>query len=285
MKEATCAEARRCNEVLGVDFKGWILTGDGERCDPLTVSDLYSRYLLRAEGLPQATTQRAFRALFKSQGLPDIIRVDNGAPFASMGPGGLSKLSVWWIGLGIKVEFSRASQKGIVRRWNTSNAIAQLIGNRFPALRGVGPEFEAGSGDFHARTLPDGALRVKRPAFRDAGRAPNHKMAGSAGWLAGNTSLRGAHCRGRDCQFPAKRAPPQPAVAGQSHEPMAASVRSLRRPWQKAKGNRQRLYRRRHARQPTQARPTTAPITHVDGSGTATGLARRKPMRRSSSDG
>lgn len=103
-------EARRCNEVLGVDFKGWFLTGDGERCDPLTVSDLYSRYLLRAEGLPQATTgwtQRAFRSLFKSQGLPEIIRVDNGAPFASMGPGGRSKLSVWWIGLGIKVEFSR----------------------------------------------------------------------------------------------------------------------------------------------------------------------------------
>ena len=103
-------EAKRCNEVLGVDFKGWFLTGDGARCDPLTVSDLYSRYLLRAEGLPQATTrwtQRAFRSLFKSQGLPDIIRVDNGAPFASMGPGGLSKLSVWWIGLGIKVEFSR----------------------------------------------------------------------------------------------------------------------------------------------------------------------------------
>ena len=103
-------EAERCNHVLGVDFKGWFLTGDGERCDPLTVSDLHSRYLLRAEGLPQATTrwtQQALRSLFRSQGLPEIIRVDNGAPFASMGPGGLSKLSVWWIGLGIEVQFSR----------------------------------------------------------------------------------------------------------------------------------------------------------------------------------
>jgi putative transposase len=95
---------------LGVDFKGWFLTGDGERCDPLTVTDLHSRYLMRVEGLPQATTQwtqRAFRGMFRQQGLPEIIRVDNGAPFASMGPGGLSKLSVWWIGLGIEVQFSR----------------------------------------------------------------------------------------------------------------------------------------------------------------------------------
>ena len=56
-----------CNHVFGVDFKGWFLTGDGERCDPLTVTDLYSRYLLQAAGLPQATTKwtmRAFRLLF-----------------------------------------------------------------------------------------------------------------------------------------------------------------------------------------------------------------------------
>jgi transposase InsO family protein len=102
--------AERCNHVLGVDFKGWFLTADGERCDPLTVTDLHSRYLMRVQGLPQATTRwtkQAFRAMFHREGLPEIIRVDNGAPFASMGPGGLSRLSVWWIGLGIEVEFSR----------------------------------------------------------------------------------------------------------------------------------------------------------------------------------
>jgi transposase InsO family protein len=72
---------------LGVDFKGWFMTGDGKRCDPLTVTDLHSRYLLMAEGLTQATTQwtqAAFRGLFRRKGLPEIIRVDNGAPFASM---------------------------------------------------------------------------------------------------------------------------------------------------------------------------------------------------------
>jgi putative transposase len=100
----------RPNHVLGVDFKGWFETADGERFDPLTVTDLHSRFLLRAEGLPGATTywtQRSFRCLFRRYGLPEIIRVDNGTPFASMGPGGLSKLSVWWIGLGIRVEFTR----------------------------------------------------------------------------------------------------------------------------------------------------------------------------------
>jgi transposase InsO family protein len=100
----------RCNHVLGVDFKGWFLTGDGQRCDPLTVTDLFSRFILKIEALPEARTawtKSAFEALFRRQGLPDIIRVDNGAPFASQGPGGLSKLSVWWIGLGIEVQFSR----------------------------------------------------------------------------------------------------------------------------------------------------------------------------------
>lgn len=90
VERGTLTAAERCHHVLGVDFKGWFFTQDGQRCDPLTVSDLYSRYLLKAQGLPQATTrwtQRAFRALFKRQGLPEIIRVDNGAPFASMGPG------------------------------------------------------------------------------------------------------------------------------------------------------------------------------------------------------
>lgn len=98
------------NHVWGVDFKGWFSLGNGNRCDPLTVSDLHSRYILRVQALPQATqrwTHRAFRSLFKQYGLPEIIRVDNGAPFATIGAGGLSKLSVWWIGLGIRVEYSR----------------------------------------------------------------------------------------------------------------------------------------------------------------------------------
>ncbi|MDG0995189.1 MAG: hypothetical protein P8O22_10705 [Akkermansiaceae bacterium] len=71
---------------------------------------IYSRFLLKAEALPQATTRwtmRAFRNMFREYGLPKIIRVDNGSLFTSMGLGGLSRLSVWWITLGIEVQFSR----------------------------------------------------------------------------------------------------------------------------------------------------------------------------------
>lgn len=110
VERGTLTPPERCNHVLGVDYKGWFTLGDGERCDPLTVSDLHSRYLMKAEAMPDMTvkwTQREFRSVFKRYGLPEIIRVDNGSPFASMGPAGLSRLSVWWIGLGIEVEFSR----------------------------------------------------------------------------------------------------------------------------------------------------------------------------------
>jgi transposase InsO family protein len=110
VERGTLTPPERCNHVLGVDYKGWFLLGNGERCEPLTVSDLHSRYLMKAEAMPDMTvkwTQREFRSVFKAYGLPEIIRVDNGSPFASTGPAGLSRLSVWWIGLGIEVQFSR----------------------------------------------------------------------------------------------------------------------------------------------------------------------------------
>ena len=100
--------ALRPNHVWATDFKGWFHTLDGERCDPLTVTDLFSRYLIGVQGLPQATqawTRMAFTNMFRVHGLPEVIRMDNGSPFGSIGPGGLSKLSVWWLSLGIDVEF------------------------------------------------------------------------------------------------------------------------------------------------------------------------------------
>jgi hypothetical protein len=66
-----------------------------------------------------------------------------------------------------------------------SMRVQYLIGSRFPALRGAGPEFEAGSGDFHARSAQDGALRVKRSAFRNVRRVSHYEMpvpAGGVGW-------------------------------------------------------------------------------------------------------
>jgi len=96
------------NEVWGADFKGWFRTGDGDRCDPLTISDLATRYLLCCKvcsDQKEKTAKAVFEEVFKQYGLPQIIRVDNGSPFGSRGSGGLSALSVWWIRLGIDVEF------------------------------------------------------------------------------------------------------------------------------------------------------------------------------------
>ena len=98
------------NEVWTVDFKGWWYDRDG-RCDPLTVRDEASRYLLELRALPDArtnTVQACFEALFAQYGLPGAIRSDNGAPFASVQALlGLSQLSVWWLANGIDLECSR----------------------------------------------------------------------------------------------------------------------------------------------------------------------------------
>ena len=98
------------NHVWTVDFKGWFSLGDGQRCDPLTVCDLYSHYVLGCRARPNQQfkgTLHEFRGLMRQAGLPEIIRVDHGVPFASVGLGRLSSLSLWWIEQGIEVEFTR----------------------------------------------------------------------------------------------------------------------------------------------------------------------------------
>jgi len=106
------------NRVWCADFKGWFRTTDGARIDPLTISDAYSRYLLRCQLVEKTNTVRVqaiFEAAFSEYGLPQAIRTDNGAPFASHAPGGLSRLSVWWIKLGIvpeRIEAGHPEQNG-----------------------------------------------------------------------------------------------------------------------------------------------------------------------------
>jgi transposase InsO family protein len=95
------------NEGWCADFKGHFRVGDGRRCDPLTITDAFSRFLLCCDGLNEPTTEGAqplFEATFRKYGLPRAIRTDNGAPFATRAPGGLSRLSVWWVKLGIRLE-------------------------------------------------------------------------------------------------------------------------------------------------------------------------------------
>jgi len=95
------------NAIWCADFKGWFRTSDGRRCDPLTITDGYSRYLLRCQAMSKTdglSVRPLFEAAFRQYGLPAAIRTDNGAPFASRGILGLSRLSVWWIKLGIRPE-------------------------------------------------------------------------------------------------------------------------------------------------------------------------------------
>jgi transposase InsO family protein len=95
------------NRVWSADFKGDFRLGDGTRCYPLTLSDNFSRYLFLCRGLKRPSHQATrpwFEWVFREYGLPEAIRTDNGAPFASLAVGGVSQLSKWWIKLGIKPE-------------------------------------------------------------------------------------------------------------------------------------------------------------------------------------
>jgi transposase InsO family protein len=90
------------NSVWCADFKGHFLVA-GRHCHPLTISDGYSRLLLRCTGLRQ-TLHAPVQEIFDEFGLPNVVRTDNGPPFASVTTGGLSRLAVWWIQLGILPE-------------------------------------------------------------------------------------------------------------------------------------------------------------------------------------
>ena len=102
--------ARRPNEVWTLDFKGEFAVGTGERVRALTVRDEASRYVLAVQHVAKPDDQsvrRIMQRLFRRYGLPRTIHVDNGTPFSSGGALGLSKLSVWWLQLGIHVSRSR----------------------------------------------------------------------------------------------------------------------------------------------------------------------------------
>ena len=99
-------EPKAPNDIWGIDFKGWFRTRDGMRCDPLTVTDLSSRFILSLVILPIRTEEvrQEMETLFERYGAPGALRSDNGTPFAGSGPGGLSRLSVDWVKAGIRLE-------------------------------------------------------------------------------------------------------------------------------------------------------------------------------------
>jgi transposase InsO family protein/predicted DNA-binding protein YlxM (UPF0122 family) len=95
------------NQVWCADFKGWFCTRDGQRVDPLTITDAASRYLLRCHIVEKTDTPHVlaiFEAAFREYGLPVAMRTDNGPPFATRAIAGLSPLALYWIKLGILPE-------------------------------------------------------------------------------------------------------------------------------------------------------------------------------------
>jgi transposase InsO family protein len=107
----TGRKAQAPNEIWTVDFKGWWYGANGGLCEPLTVRDEFSRYVLELRALADAggqTVRGCFERLFEKHGLPGAIRSDNGAPFAHTASLlGLTRLSAWWVALGIDLERSR----------------------------------------------------------------------------------------------------------------------------------------------------------------------------------
>lgn len=105
--EAPLSHCQAPNQVWSADFKGDFRLGNTRRCYPLTISDNHTRFLFQCRGLGQpshAAVQPWFEWVFREYGLPEAIRTDNGAPFASLGLGGIGQLSKWWIRLGIRPE-------------------------------------------------------------------------------------------------------------------------------------------------------------------------------------
>lgn len=103
--EQAFSDCQESNEIWGVDYKGQFKLGNGKWCYPLTISDNHSRYLLECQSLDSTVyidAKNTMEHTFREYGLPDGIRSDNGSPFASIAFGGISKLSKWWIQLGIR---------------------------------------------------------------------------------------------------------------------------------------------------------------------------------------
>lgn len=156
------------NAVWSADFKGQFFTLDGKLCYPLTVSDNYSRYLLKCQGLPgprYQLTKKVFKSAFREYGLPDAIRVDNGTPFASRGIGGLSRLSIWWIQLGIvpeRIDKGCPQQNGRHERMHRTLK-AEAIDSKVPHIKEQQKRFDWFCFDYN-HNRPHESLNQEPPA-------------------------------------------------------------------------------------------------------------------------
>lgn len=105
---APLGDHNACNDTWAMDFKGWFLTGNGQKCEPLTITDTFSRYLISCTHLERHSTDYVwpiFDEAFRKYGLPKRVRSDNGPPFGSCGIGRLTKLSINFIKAGVIPEW------------------------------------------------------------------------------------------------------------------------------------------------------------------------------------
>jgi transposase InsO family protein len=160
------ADCDRPNSVWCIDFKGKFRTGDGEWCHVLTIVDAYSRFLIRAEALTRPdgnAVQRVLDGAFTEFGIPDVIRTDNGPPFASTGAGGLTSLSVWWLQLGIRVERiepGKPQQNG--RQERLHRTLEEVVGNPAANARAQQRAIDIWRRQYN-EVRPHEALSLRRP--------------------------------------------------------------------------------------------------------------------------
>lgn len=160
--------AREPNDIWGADYKGQFRLGNGVYCFPQTVSDLNTRFLLGCDGhqsVDGEKTKAHFARLFQEYGLPQRIRTDNGAPFASNALARLSTLSVWWIKLGIYpelIEPGHPEQNGIHERMHRTlkQGTARPPGRSMKQQQEKFDEFR----QEYNEQRPHEALGMKRPA-------------------------------------------------------------------------------------------------------------------------
>ena len=175
--------AAAANQVWCADFKGWFRCGDGSRCDPLTISDGFSRYLLRCQavaGIDQRSVRGVMEAAFREYGLPEAMRTDNGEPFASVGLAGLSTLSLWWIKLGIRPERIRPGKPQQNGRHERMHRTLKQATARPPAatLRAQQKAFDQFRAEYN-QVRPHAALQMRTPAelYEPGGRTYPSRLA------------------------------------------------------------------------------------------------------------
>ena len=160
------------NDLWCCDFKGEFRLGNGRLCYPLTVTDQVSRFILMVEaleGTAEAPVFTAFHRLFEERGLPRAIRTDNGVPFASRGLYGLSRLSVWWLRLGIEIERIKPGRPQQNGRHERMHLTLKQETTRPAAPNSLAQQgrFDTFVADFNA-IRPHEALQMQTPAARYA---------------------------------------------------------------------------------------------------------------------